>query len=1388
MAEQNLTIFQRMGILLGPNNENKRRINKPQRPVDPLLVTTNPEEFKVTKTELQQQKYVNDLWGKVENDMYARSIHNEPTRMAAYYDFESMEFFPEIAAALDIMSEEACVPSEQGKVLTIFSESERVRSILQDLFNKTLDIETNLQAWTRNTPIRQNSMIPLLNGETITIKELSERVKNGNDVWTYSIQDETKKIVPGKIIWCDLTRRNSELYRITLDDNTYIDTTPDHEYMLRDGSFRRADKLTKGQSLMPFYTGKSVKGKDKLNGYEKIFNPSTGNYKYTHTVVAHECVRDLENEKIIGEQFDTHHVDFNKLNNNPNNLVRMTHSNHFKLHGEHFQKILGSPEVIKKRMLGIDKYLRSDKRRQRLSEEMKGIYPIYFEEYNNSDLHGKHNIIRKNKMLKNWTSTDFKNKTIGGMTISGNKECLKYITNIIKNSDTFIGINKLSITLKSDDNFINLFKKSYKIRKDILKSINPTTLNKIIFRQTNKNYFEFIVSIKPELILDKTYVKAKAISYGKKASKERAKVLNHKVLSVVKINETDDVYCMEVVGPNNEQDRHNFPVCGYDVNGLHSRSSGVFLANCKYGDNFIYLHLEHGEGVVGCTQLPTIEIERFEDTDLIAKKKKIRFQYKTKDLQFEPFQIAHFRLLGDDRKLPYGTCLKGDTRVDIENGVKLIEDINIGDMVWSFNEKNQKRELSKVLDKVNSGKKECFRITTNNYYLDASKEHKIMVVNGGRFYYRNVRDLEIGDLLVCRKNVISNNLYEIDKSKPKENKNGWFNNIDLIPDHITNEFAQLLGFLYGDGWLNKNGNQVSIALGVNEDINDFYVDLLERFSGKKCVRMVNQQAVCSSKLLTTILSRIGFKGKFNEKRIPDWLYETDIEIQRHFIAGLVDADGWITKDRYGVYATHIEMSNEQLIKDIKILIDRMGYKCGNIGSRKRDGGKIFDRVFKKVNESFYIVFYDTYKEQMKKYEIDDRLDDNFIIQPIRSIKSIGEYTTYDIYVEHESHNFYANGVVVHNSILEKARRIYRQLVMSEDAMLIYRVVRAPERRIFKVFVGNMEDSDIEAYIQKIANKFKRTPIVDSKTGQIDLRYNQAGIDQDWFVPVRTENAASPIDTLSGAAPLPIDDIEYLQKKLFAAIRVPAPFLGFGEAVGDGKNLSLLDIRFSRTVNRIQKTMIQELNKIAIIHLFMLGYEEELDNFTLALTNPSTQAELLKIELWSQKLDVYSKAMAEAGNGFSAISMVRGKKEILGMSDEEIALDLQQQRIEKAAAAELANTASVIPKTGVFDKVDKIYGVKPGEGDPVPAEGAPEANNEFGGGPEAGGFGGGSEIGGGPEAGGGGTPPSGGSEGAPQESFVFGRHKPLITEKLISKTDSYNRDIKEMIEKIDKSIL
>ena len=197
------------------------------------------------------------------------------------------------------------------------------------------------------------------------------------------------------------------------------------------------------------------------------------------------------------------------------------------------------------------------------------------------------------------------------------------------------------------------------------------------------------------------------------------------------------------------------------------------------------------------------------------------------------------------------------------------------------------------------------------------------------------------------------------------------------------------------------------------------------------------------------------------------------------------------------------------------------------------------------------------------------------------------------------------------SMLEKCRRIWKQLLLAEDAMLVYRTSRAPERRVFKVFVGNMDDKDVEAYIQKVANKFKRDPIVDPQNGNVDLRMNQMAVDQDYFIPVRDQAAASPIDTLPGATNLSeIADIEYIQKKLLASLRIPKAFLGFEEVVGEGKNLALLDIRFARTINKIQKAIIQELNKIAIVHLYVLGFEDELENFSLGLTNPSTQAELL----------------------------------------------------------------------------------------------------------------------------------------------------------------------------------
>ena len=293
------------------------------------------------------------------------------------------------------------------------------------------------------------------------------------------------------------------------------------------------------------------------------------------------------------------------------------------------------------------------------------------------------------------------------------------------------------------------------------------------------------------------------------------------------------------------------------------------------------------------------------------------------------------------------------------------------------------------------------------------------------------------------------------------------------------------------------------------------------------------------------------------------------------------------------------------------------------------------------------------------------------------------------------------------SMLDKIRRIWKQLLLAEDAMLIYRTSRAPERRVFKIFVGNMDDKDIESYVQKVANKFKRSPIADPRNGQVDMRYNQMAVDQDYFVPVRDASQTMPIETLPGASNLgEIADIEYIQKKMLAALRIPKAFLGFEEVVGDGKNLALMDIRFARTINKIQKSLIQELNKVALIHLYLLGMEDELNNFTLSLTNPSAQSDLLRLEQWKEKVTLYKDATSDQSQvGILPVSHTWAKKNILGFSDSEVVLDLQQQRLERAIGFELTNTQNVIKRSGVFDEVDSKYGIPEEEREKLEAAGA-----------------------------------------------------------------------------------
>lgn len=303
------------------------------------------------------------------------------------------------------------------------------------------------------------------------------------------------------------------------------------------------------------------------------------------------------------------------------------------------------------------------------------------------------------------------------------------------------------------------------------------------------------------------------------------------------------------------------------------------------------------------------------------------------------------------------------------------------------------------------------------------------------------------------------------------------------------------------------------------------------------------------------------------------------------------------------------------------------------------------------------------------------------------------------------------------SFLNKARRHFRMLSMMEDMMLIYRLERSIERRVFKINVGAIDDADVPAYVQQIADNFKRTPIIDPLTGQLDLKKNLLNVSEDFFIPTRDDNAPNPIETLTAAQNLTaMDDIKFVQNKVLTALRLPKQFLNFEEATGDGKNLSLLDVRFSKTVNRIQQMLLMELTKIAIIHLYLLGFIDDLTNFSLSMNNPSSQAEMLELENMSKKVMTAKDATTDAGSGIPLMSMTRAWKTIMKWSDKDIKDNLEEMRLERALAAELEKTAQIIKRTGLFDSVDNIYG----EPDAEYSENA--MNNEEGGGMNGGGGG------------------------------------------------------------------
>jgi hypothetical protein len=243
--------------------------------------------------------------------------------------------------------------------------------------------------------------------------------------------------------------------------------------------------------------------------------------------------------------------------------------------------------------------------------------------------------------------------------------------------------------------------------------------------------------------------------------------------------------------------------------------------------------------------------------------------------------------------------------------------------------------------------------------------------------------------------------------------------------------------------------------------------------------------------------------------------------------------------------------------------------------------------------------------------------------PNNSLSNASAKREYDNYeIAHFRLYSDANFLPYGKSMIEGGRRVWKQLTLMEDAMLIHRIMRAPEKRIFKVDVGNIPPTEVDNYMQKIINSSKKVPFLDPSTGEYNLKYNVQNLIEDYYMPVRGNDNGTSIDTLKGLEYNMIDDINYLKGKMMAALKIPKIYLGYEEDVSGKATLAGQDIRFAKTIERVQRVLVSELTKIAIVHLYSQGFDKADDlDFSLELTTPSKIYEQEKVELYTSKISL-----------------------------------------------------------------------------------------------------------------------------------------------------------------------
>ena len=858
-----------------------------------------------------------------------------------------------------------------------------------------------------------------------------------------------------------------------------------------------------------------------------------------------------------------------------------------------------------------------------------------------------------------------------------------------------------------------------------------------------------------------------------------------------------------VVNVSSKSDRIKSILEDLFVNRLNLQVTAqmVMRAMLKYGNQFMLLDIDKNLGVKGWRQLPVGEVERMENGIInpyggqnsiaMATGSVDNVDMSTKFVwtnemggdmvPFRNWQIAHFRLLHNSMFLPYG-CLVGDTHVETEFGYKEIKDIEIGDKVWTFNVDAQKRELADVTMHMNKGVKDVFEIRTLHNQIEGTSDHKLLCYENNSLVYKEIQDINIGDLLV------------IDNSNNKQEKK--YDLVNRLENGFKTEKVRYKEYA---------GKKTTYDITVSNKNSNFFANGIVThncsmlLSARRHFRML---ALMEDMMLIYRLERSMerrvykiFVGALDDKDIPGYVEQIADQFKRTPIVDPLTGQLDLRKNILPVW----KKTPIPLLDGRTITIEEL--------AKEFDEGKtnyvysIQDKTHKIVPGKVVWCGKNYTADQLYKITLDD---DSYMVMAGEHeiIMRDGSKKRADEVVAGESvMPFYRK-----NENISYTKEAYHEQVYNPNSgkyEYTHKLIADSIKKKAKDYIESQNENHKIKCVEVIGGDdvYCMTVVGDNgeedrhnfalRTFNSDESWNESGCfvsncaSDDIFIPTRDMNMANPIETLAGAKNLDaIDDIKYIQKKVCAALRIPQSFLNFEEAQGEGKGLALMDVRFARTINRYQQAFLMELTKVATIHLYLLGFDDDLTNFTLTMNNPSTQAEQLELENLSKKISTVRDAVSDPGNGIPAMSLQRALKEIMKWSDKDIKENFEEIRLEKALAAEYEKTAQIIKRTGIFDTVDRIYG-EPGAEYQEEQGGGPEGGPDGGPMGGGGGFGGGLDDFGAPggdeglEVGGeegtepvqdmGAEPAGGGEAPAPEEMPESKKiKKPLITEGKKSK--------------------